>query len=127
MTCTLILIYKPFIFYLLYDLKFLSFCYLFFLLNYSKTSLGSTYKRCGNSCGGQSLLGMPSKWEAQTFLQMAKKWRCLSTGGEVMHLLVQLFLSFLMSLPLASRNQGSGEGSVIKLLALPEFNSRQPC
>nr|XP_054407859.1 contactin-3 isoform X3 [Pongo abelii] len=71
----------------------------------NKAPLGSTHKRCGNSRGGQSLLGMQGEWQAQALLPMAEKWSSPSARASApdfsknpMKKLVQVQVGSLVSL-----------------------------
>uniref|UniRef100_A0A2I3SLU7 Contactin 3 n=1 Tax=Pan troglodytes TaxID=9598 RepID=A0A2I3SLU7_PANTR len=71
----------------------------------NKAPLGSTHKGCGNSRGGQSLLGMQGERQAQAFLPMAEKWSSPSARASApdfsknpMKKLVQVQVGSLVSL-----------------------------
>lgn len=47
----------------------------------SKASLDPDHKGRGGCCGGHLVLGLQSKWEAQTILQVAEEWGAAGNRG----------------------------------------------
>lgn len=51
---------------------------------FSKASLARDHQGCGSCCGGHFILGLQSKWEAQTILQVAEEWRAAGNRGNIL-------------------------------------------